>query len=186
MSLMEMLDSVLDLSRLEAGKLDLREVRFDPHAMLTQLEHLYRPVAQRKALAFSVAIAPEAPHALAGDPMRWRQVLGILVDNALKFTDHGSVSVVVEAREESGGVCALRAEVTDTGIGISPEDRKLLFQRFSQIDASSTRRHGGTGAGLGIAADLAVVMGGDVGVNSEKGKGARFWFVARMKLPSAQ
>ncbi|MBM3343401.1 MAG: hypothetical protein FJY56_15030 [Betaproteobacteria bacterium] len=181
-SLLGMFDSVLDMSRIEAGALDLHEERFDPHAVVQRLEHLYRPVARRKNLDFTVAMAPDAPHAVIGDPVRWRQVLGILLDNALKFTDSGSVSVVIEVRMDSAAnLCALRAEVIDTGIGISREDQYRLFQRFSQIDASNTRRHGGMGAGLGIASDLAKLMGGAVGVTSEPGKGSRFWFNARMK-----
>jgi signal transduction histidine kinase len=182
-SLLDTLESVLDMSRIEAGQLELHEERFDPHAVVERIHRLYRPVARRKQLDFSVAVSPAAPHALLGDAVRWRQVLGILVDNALKFTERGSVSVVIDARVDRAlGVCAVRAEVIDTGIGISPDERYRLFKQFTQFDASSTGRRGGTGAGLRLAADLAKLMGGDVGVNSEKGKGSRFWFNTRLKM----
>lgn len=181
LSLLDVVSAVIDMSLLEAGRLDLQESLFDPHHVIGQLERLYRPVAVRKGLEFSVAISPYVPRSLLGDPLRWRQVLSILTDNALKFTERGSVSVVVEALTEPDGSYILRTEVIDTGIGISADERFLLFKPFSQVDASSTRRHGGSGAGLGIAADLARVMGGDIGVGSEKGKGSRFWFSARMK-----
>lgn len=180
-SLLHMLDSALDMSRIQAGPLDIHETSFDPHKILARVESMYRPVALRKRLDFDVAITPATPHALMGDPLRWLQVLGILVDNALKFTDHGMVSVDVQARV-TGGVCALRAEVADTGIGLAPEELSRLFKRLTQPQSSDPPQSGG--AGLSIAAELAKLMGGDVGVTSEHGQGSRFWFNARLKLAS--
>jgi signal transduction histidine kinase len=178
LALLDTIDAALDMSRIQAGQLDVHEEQFDPHVVAARLHRMCQPSAQRKNLEFSVAIAPEVPHELLGDPVRWRQVLGILVDNALKFTERGSVSVTIEARVQ-GGVCALRTEVQDTGIGLAPEERSHLFQRLTQIQGSDAAPH--AGAGLGIAADLAKLMGGDIGVTSEKGAGSRFWFNARLR-----
>jgi two-component system, sensor histidine kinase len=179
-SLLDMLDTALDLSRIEAGPLDVHEARFDPHAIVARIEHMYQPLAQRKQLAFGLTIAPEVPHALLGDPVRWLQVLSILLDNALKFTWHGTVSVAVEA-SVNRGVCVLRAEVTDTGIGLTPDERFNLFKRLTQMNGAAAF-DASKGGCLGIACDLAKLMGGDIGVTSEKGKGCRFWFNARMRI----
>jgi signal transduction histidine kinase/CheY-like chemotaxis protein len=182
MSLLEILDSIIDMSRIEARRLDLTEERFMPRALITQIERMYLPVAQRKGLEFRITVSPSVPYALLGDAARWRQVLGIFVDNALKFTERGCVGVSVAAQEGDVETCVLRVVVTDTGIGILHQSQSLLFQSFSQVDASSTRRHGGTGMGLRIAAELSRLMGGDVGMESEPGEGASFWFTTRMKL----
>lgn len=178
-SLLHMLDSALDMSRIQAGPLDIHETNFDPHKILARVASMYRPVALRKGLGFDVAITPSTPHAVLGDPLRWLQVLGILVDNALKFTDEGMVSVDVQA-SITGGVCALRAEVADTGVGLAPEELNRLFRRLTQPQTADTPQSGG--AGLTIASELAKLMGGDVGVTSEQGEGSRFWFNARLKL----
>ncbi len=180
LSLLDTIDAALDMSRIQAGPLDVFEERFDPHVVVARLERMYQPAAQRKNIAFTVAIAPDVPHALLGDPVRWRQVLGVLVDNALKFTDSGSVSVAIEARVQDG-VCALRTEVKDTGIGLMPEERSRLFQRLTRLNNVSDMPSN-AGAGLGIATDLAKRMGGDIGVTSDHGEGARFWFNARLRM----
>lgn len=180
-SLLDMLDSALDLSRIGTGPLDVREELFDPHKVLARIGHMYRPAALRKRLAFDVTIAPDTPHAMLGDPVRWLQVLCILVDNALKFTDEGMVQVAVEA-SVNGGVCVLRAEVTDTGIGLAAEERYRLFRRLTRTNDSTSPLGDGKGAGLGIAAELAKLMGGDIGVTSEHGSGSRFWFNARLRV----
>ncbi len=178
-SLLHVLDSALDMSRIQAGPLDVREEPFDPHTIVARIDRMYRPLARRKGLEYGVAIAPDTPHALLGDPVRWLQVLGILVDNALKFTGQGSVFVDVQA-SVSERVCVLRAEVTDTGIGIAPEERYQLFQRLKQSQAAPAP--GQRGAGLDIASELAKLMGGDIGVTSDAGEGSRFWFNARLRL----
>jgi signal transduction histidine kinase len=183
LSLLDTLDSARDMSRIHAGQLDIHEERFDPQAILARIERMYRPAALRKQLDLNVAIAAGVPHAVMGDPVRWLQVLGILVDNAIKFTDRGLVSVDIEA-SVNGGVCALRAEVADTGIGLAPEEQYRFFKRLAQTEVSTSPRHGG--AGLGIASDLAKLMGGDIGVTSEKGKGSRFWFNARLRIAPEQ
>jgi len=182
MSLLDILNSMIDMSRIEAGQLDLNEERFALRPLAGHIERMYRPVAQRKGLDFKVSVSPSVPYALHGDPVRWRQVLGIYVDNALKFTERGSVIVAIETQESNTDSCLLRGVVMDTGIGIRNEDRPLLFQSFTQVDASLTRRHGGTGVGLRIAAELSRLMGGEAGVESEPGRGSSFWFTARMKL----
>lgn len=182
LSLLDIIDSVIDMSRIETGRLDLREERFAIRAVAAQIERMYTPVAQRKDLVFTLTVAPSVPYALFGDATRWRQVLGILVDNAIKFTERGNVSVSIDAQPGDAGDSIIRAVVVDTGIGIPAADRPLLFQTFTQLDASSTRRHGGTGMGLRIAAELSRLMRGDVGVESEPGRGSSFWFTVRMKL----
>jgi signal transduction histidine kinase len=181
LSLLDMLDTALDLSRIKAGPLDVHESRFDPHTILERIEHMYRPQALRKQLEFSVSIAPDAPRALMGDPVRWLQVVCILLDNALKFTDQGMVSVDVEA-SVNRGVCVLRAEVTDSGIGLAPEERYQLFRRLTRTNGAALQHSENQGTGLSIATDLAKLMGGDVGVTSEKGQGSRFWFNARLRV----
>lgn len=184
-SLLDMLDTALDLSRIGAGPLDVREEPFDPHKVLARVGQMYRPVALRKQLAFEVTIAPDTPHAVLGDPVRWLQVLCILVDNALKFTGEGMVQVAVEA-SVSGGVCVLRTEVSDTGVGIAAEERYRLFRRLTRTNDSAMPLGEGKGAGLGVAAELAKLMGGDIGVTSEQGAGSRFWFNARLRIVSGE
>ncbi len=181
-SLLEILDSIIDMSRIEAGQLDLHERQFALRTVAAEIERMYAPVALGKGLGFRVTVKPSVPYALFGDATRWRQVLGVFVDNALKFTKSGGVIVTIDAQPVEGGISLLRADVKDTGIGIAASDLPLLFRSFSQVDASSTRRHGGTGAGLAIAERLSRMMGGEVGVESTVGEGSRFWFTARMKI----
>ena len=168
--------------RIEAGQLDLHERQFALRTVAAEIERMYAPVALGKGLGFRVTVKPSVPYALFGDATRWRQVLGVFVDNALKFTKSGGVIVTIDAQPVEGGISLLRADVKDTGIGIAASDLPLLFRSFSQVDASSTRRHGGTGAGLAIAERLSRMMGGEVGVESTVGEGSRFWFTARMKI----
>lgn len=188
-SLLDMLDTALDLSRIESGRLDVREEQFDPHAVLARVGHMYRPVALRKQLAFNVSIAPDTPHAVLGDPVRWLQVVCILVDNALKFTAEGEVAVEVEASVSgngSGSTCVLRTEVSDTGVGLAPEERYHLFRRLTQVSGAAGSVGVAGNSGLAIATELAKLMGGDVGVTSEQGEGSRFWFNARLRLASEE
>ncbi|MEZ5591049.1 MAG: ATP-binding protein [Gammaproteobacteria bacterium] len=178
-SLLKIINDVLDFSKIEANKLALDEVAFDlPHS----LEHtltLLSQSAHRKGLELLCRIDPEVPTGVLGDPGRLRQILTNLISNAIKFTDQGEVLVDVkrlDSEQETGQPCRLQFTVRDTGCGIKTEDQLRLFNAFSQVDNSLTRRHGGTGLGLAICHQLVELMGGDIGVDSEPGRGSAFWF----------
>jgi signal transduction histidine kinase/HPt (histidine-containing phosphotransfer) domain-containing protein/FixJ family two-component response regulator len=177
-TLLTLLNDILDLSRIEAGRVEIAQVDFDPRELLADLERILARSAQEKNLTLSFSVEPELPEALKGDPDRLHQVLLNLVSNAIKFTDRGGVDVRLLAQSRRGpdGVQMVRLEVADTGVGIPPENLEHIFERFSQVDQSSTRRHGGAGLGLAIVRELAELMDGEVGVESRPGAGSRFWF----------
>ncbi|MBK5964371.1 hypothetical protein CCR95_09815 [Thiocystis minor] len=179
-SLLRLINDILDFSKIEAGKLDLEELDFDLSSSLEDFAATLAVRAQDKGLEFLCAADPEVPAFLRGDPGRVRQILTNLAGNAIKFTPSGEVSVRVSVLEEQTSGVLLRFAVRDTGIGIPPDKLGLLFDKFSQVDASTTRQYGGTGLGLAISKQLAALMGGEVGVNSEEGKGSEFWFTARL------
>ncbi len=168
---------ILDLSKIEAGKLLLESTSFDLSELLRRLEHTYQTLAAAKGLRLTFEVDSSLSVPVSGDPLRVRQIVTNYVSNALKFTDSGSVRVRVDRLP--GG--AVRFEVIDTGPGLTPAVQKLLFKPFTQADQSTTRRFGGTGLGLSICRELAVMMGGDVGVDSQPGQGCSFWAV--MPLP---
>jgi hypothetical protein len=179
-SLLMVLNDILDFSKVEAGKLELEQVNFDLRPLFEGIADLFAVRAQEKGLEFVCLIEPAAPTALRGDPGRLRQVLLNLVGNAVKFTAAGVVSMAVML-ESDGQPATLRFEVTDTGMGVSPAKRHLLFQPFSQTDGSTTRRFGGSGLGLSITQRIVTLMGGRVGVDSEEGIGSRFWFAVPLE-----
>jgi PAS domain S-box-containing protein len=168
-SLLAILNDLLDLSKIEAGKLELEETQFDIQELTRGAHATFAAVAAGKGLDFGVRVAPSAEGVYLGDPLRLRQILHNLISNALKFTEQGSVQVAVNRR---GG--ELRIAVKDTGIGIPEGKAAQLFRKFEQGDASTTRRFGGTGLGLAICRDLAEMMGGSIAVESAPGKGAAF------------
>lgn len=184
-SLLDIINDILDLSRIEAGRLDLREDQFELRPLLGAVENMFRPAAERKGLAFRVAIAEDVPGVLIGDAMRLRQILVNLMGNALKFTQHGRIDISVGVEQIDTGECLLRFGVADTGIGIRTEDQALLFRSFSQIDSSATRAYGGAGLGLRISSELAAMMGGQIGLDSEPGIGSKFWFTVRARIGDA-
>lgn len=168
-NLLAILNDILDLSKIEAGKLELEEVAFDLGRLMQGAQSGFTAIANKKGLSFALTIAPDAVGVYQGDPTRVRQILYNLIANALKFTERGEVRVDASRQEE-----ALRICVSDTGIGI-PEDRlAALFDKFTQVDASTTRRYGGTGLGLAITRDLVALMGGELSVASKSGIGSRF------------
>ncbi|MGF3025852.1 ATP-binding protein [Methylobacterium aquaticum] len=176
-ALLTVVDDILDFSRIEAGGIALAEVPFAPAALVDNAASIVRGLSEPKGLALDVAIDPAVPDWVRGDPDRLRQILLNLLNNAVKFTPAGRVMVRVEAE---GGT--LRFSVTDTGIGIAPEQHGRLFQRFSQVDGSIRRQYGGSGLGLAICKGLVELMGGTIGVESRPAAGSTFWF--RVRLPA--
>ena len=184
-SLLALVNDILDLSKVEAGKLVLECLDFDLRALLDEFSSMLALRAQAKGLEFTCAAYARVPSLLRGDAGRLRQILVNLVGNAIKFTERGGVDVRVDlAAPNPGGPDApgvlLRCSVRDTGIGIPREKLGLLFGKFNQVDASTTRRYGGTGLGLAISRQLAERMGGEIGVESEPGRGTEFWFTVRL------
>jgi PAS domain S-box-containing protein len=171
------INDILDLSKIEAGKLELERSEFDLHALLESIEHGYAALAEARALALTVAADAALPRRVRGDALRVRQILSNFLANALKFTEAGHVRVHVGPLEGD----LIRFEVADSGPGIEPEVQARLFEPFTQADDSTTRRYGGTGLGLSICRELAQLMGGSVGVSSKPGRGSRFW--AELPLP---
>ncbi len=180
-SLLAVINDILDFSKIEAGKLDLEELDFDLRTMLEDVAEMLAVRAQDKGLELICRIDPEMPTLLRGDPGRLRQILVNLIGNAIKFTSEGEVVVETRPEMESESIIRLRFEVRDTGIGIPEEKLGLLFSAFQQVDASTTRRFGGTGLGLVISKRLARLMGGEIGVTSGAGRGSTFWFSAVLR-----
>jgi PAS domain S-box-containing protein len=170
-TLSAIINDILDLSKIEAGKLHVETLPFDLYGLLQTLQRAYGTLAEARALRFTVEIAPQVPRQVLGDPVRVRQILSNYLSNALKFTAHGSVRLMV--RQVTHGL--LRFEVQDTGPGIPAAVQARLFRPFTQADQSTTRRYGGTGLGLSICHELAALMGGSVGVQSTPGAGSVFW-----------
>ncbi len=180
-ALFEIVNDILDFSKIEAGKLDLELVDFSLHAAVRSVGDMLSGKVREKGISYSSQIAPEIPSNLHGDEVRLRQVLVNLVGNAVKFTESGGVAVQVFLDSRNESTMILRFEVTDIGIGISPEKIETLFNPFSQEDGSISRRFGGTGLGLAISSELVSVMGGDIGVDSRKGEGSTFWFTSTFR-----
>jgi nitrogen-specific signal transduction histidine kinase/CheY-like chemotaxis protein len=175
--LLSVIEDVLDISKLEAGRMALENIVFNFSDVVNTAVELLRPKAAEKHIALETEIDPAVAQNLIGDPTRIRQVLVNLIGNAIKFTDKGSVAVKVRYVAEDDGAPLLRVEVKDTGIGISAEAQKSLFQTFTQADGTITRRFGGTGLGLAICKQLVQLMGGTIGVDSRPGEGSTFWFI---------
>ncbi|HKX41647.1 MAG TPA: response regulator [Burkholderiaceae bacterium] len=181
-SLLGIINDILDFSKIEAGKLDLESIPFSLADVMDNLGNVVGLKAEEKGLELLFVEPPELPTALVGDPSRLGQVLLNLGNNAVKFTDHGEVLVSIAVLERDAASVQLRFEVCDTGIGMSAEQQRRMFQPFSQADASTNRRYGGTGLGLAISRHLVHLMGGDIAIDSEPGRGSRFHFTLRLGL----
>ncbi len=184
-ALLTVINDILDISKLEAGKVGIESIEFDIEETVDSAAALLAPKAHAKNIEIGVYIEPEVNRAFRGDPGRIRQVLLNLIGNGVKFTDRGGVSVVVSAAEGTrpdSGIALVRFSITDTGVGITEQTRAQLFQKFSQADNSVTRRYGGTGLGLAISRQLVELMGGTIGVESRPRLGSRFWF--ELPLPN--
>ncbi|HYL08073.1 MAG TPA: ATP-binding protein, partial [Candidatus Udaeobacter sp.] len=185
-ALLAIINDILDFSRIEAGRVHLETVEFGPRFVIQEAAELYAETAANKGIELIVDIAPDVPDLVIGDAGRLRQVLINLVANAVKFTDSGEVVVRALRREARGPGVAIEFDVSDTGIGLSEEELERVFAVYPQVDSSTTRRHGGAGLGLAIARMLTQLMGGDIGVESKKGDGSRFWFTALFREAAAR
>ena len=182
--LLSIVNDVLDLSRLEAGALQIASEPFAPDRLCREVEELMAHSASERGLGLRLELPAEVP-ALEGDPGRIRQVLFNLVSNAIKFTDEGGVRLVLGVESGAEGEVELRYSVYDTGVGIEPSQRARLFRRFSQLDSSSTRTRGGAGLGLAISQRLCELMGGELGVESQPGQGSCFSLALRLPRAGA-
>jgi len=185
-SLLRIINDILDFSKIEAGKLDIESIEFNLEDVLENMADMMPAKARQKNLEILFSTAPDVPHSLVGDPLRLGQILLNLTNNAVKFTEQGEIVVSTELVSKSKDQATLRFCVRDTGIGMTAEQAAILFQPFTQADTSTTRKYGGTGLGLTISKRLVEMMGGDIRVESEPGKGSAFIFRAVFELASQE
>lgn len=175
-TLLRILNDILDLSKIEAGKMQLRLTSINLEATVEKLHSLFFQQASAKGIGFSYTISADIPKYILADEIRLLQILSNLTSNSIKFTDNGSVQIRLQLQEKRGNVHKIRVEIEDTGIGISEDNQKMLFESFSQVDNSSTKAYSGTGLGLAISKELCKMMNGEIGVKTRLGEGSTFWF----------
>ncbi|MGE0643899.1 MAG: ATP-binding protein [Nitrospira sp.] len=186
LALLQIINDILDISKIEAGKLTLDIIPFDLRQLVTDVLELFSGPAEIKGLKLTGVLQKTLLPEYEGDPVRIRQILTNLIGNAIKFTAQGQVSLHITVDEDSASDTTLCVQVQDTGIGVDPAAQEKLFTPFTQADGSTTRRYGGTGLGLAIVKQLAQLMGGVVGVESVLGKGSTFWCTIQLKKRSGQ
>lgn len=182
--LLQIINDILDFSKIEAGKLELEETDFELESVMGNISNLLSEKIAEKELELIFDIDASVPSILKGDALRLGQILINYANNAVKFTEHGQIVISAKVVEEDSSNLLIYFAVTDTGIGISSEQKSKLFQSFQQVDSSTSRKYGGTGLGLAISKQLANMMHGDIGVESEYGQGSKFWFTARLNKSS--
>ena len=180
-ALLDILNDILDLSKIQAGKLELNEAGMDLHYTLEKIHSLFINRANQKDLEFTYHITPHTPHFIVSDETRLQQILSNLTSNAIKFTNAGRVEIFINSISTDEEFHTIMFRVKDSGIGIMEEDKKLLFTNFTQLDNSSTKTFGGTGLGLAISKQLSELLGGEIGLNSVYGQGSTFWFTIKCK-----
>ena len=181
-SLLSLINDILDFSKVEAGEMELDHIEFDPELLAYDVCDMIRPRLLSSSVEILCRIGNSLPSRLRGDPGRLRQVLMNLMGNASKFTKQGEIELSLDVAKEENRLLTLHVVVRDTGIGISPEQAKVIFEPFKQADSSTTRRFGGTGLGLAICKQIARLLGGDIWVESEDGNGSRFHFTAKLEV----
>ncbi len=179
-TLLNIINDILDFSKIEAGRLDLESIPFSLDDVLTTLSDMIAVSCQAKGIEFVFDTDPRLSGQLVGDPLRIGQILLNLCSNAVKFTDEGAIVLTAEVEKQYDAGLMVRFSVRDTGIGLTVEQQERLFQSFFQADSSTTRQYGGTGLGLAICRNLSTLMGGDIGVSSQPGKGSTFWVTVRL------
>jgi PAS domain S-box-containing protein len=184
--LLTLINDLLDISKIENGKLSFDIQEFSPRSLIEKIIKSFAYDLRSKKLDFFYFIDPEVPEILKGDPTRLRQILSNLINNAIKFTDDGEIILRIKKEDETKKEISLFFSISDTGIGIPKEKQDMLFEKFTQADASRTRRHGGAGLGLAISKQLTLMMGGEIGVRNRTPKGAEFWFTSSHLKSSAK
>lgn len=174
-ALLSVINDILDFSKIEAGKMTIEQMDFDLRSVVEEVGATFARYAHEKGVELLTVVPPGVPAALRGDPVRIKQILNNLASNAVKFTEQGEVVISAEVLYETDSMAMIRLSVSDTGIGIAPEQQATIFESFTQADGSVTRKYGGTGLGLTISRQLTELMGGKIGVQSELGKGSIFW-----------
>lgn len=185
-ALLTLINDILDLSKIESRKMTFENIDFEIEDVVNDSRKILEHAATNKGISLTVDVAPGVPRVLKGDPGKLKQVLVNLMGNAVKFTSEGGVSTFITMLSEDTGSVELRVEVHDTGIGISPDQQARLFQAFTQADSSTSRQYGGTGLGLAICKRMVNMMHGEIGVQSEAGKGSTFWFNVRIERGNAE
>jgi signal transduction histidine kinase len=180
-TLLALINDILDVSKIEAGKFKLKNSEFDLHLMVKESLIQFSVIAQEKGISIELIIQPDVPQFFIGDSLRLKQVINNLLDNAIKFTNKGYIFLEVKRENESKSSRKIQFTIKDTGIGMKQEDIKNIFQPFTQVDGSSTRKHEGSGLGLSICKSIIEIMNGDIDIESKLGEGTKVTFTVTLK-----